>query len=1058
MRFPLVVSFFVCLAVIGVPLFGQAPSGNINGFVADPSNAAVSGAEIVAANDITGVQYTTKTSPEGIYVLPNLPPGPYRIQVSKIGFKTLIKNDVVLNVQDSLSINFTLLVGAFHEIVTVQSGAPLLNTESATVSTVVDRQFAENLPMNGRSFQTLISLTPGVVVVAPTPTDTGQFSVNGQRASANYWMVDGVSANIGVGTGSFGNGLGGTAGSFSALGGTNSLVSVDAMQEFRIQTSTFAPEFGRSPGAQISIVTRSGTNRIHGSAFDYLRNDLFDAENWFNGYSNKPPLPKAKERQNDFGGTFSGPVLKDKTFYFFSYEGLRLRLPQTALTDVPDLEARSNAIPAMRPYLNSFPQPNGMDLGSGTAAFNASFSNPAMLDAYSLRLDHKLRSAWSFFGRYDHSPSKFASRGGSGSGALNDLSTSRITTQTMTLAATWIVSPTLINDLRFNLSHVNAQGLSSLDNFGGAVPLAIPPYPAPYNNSDAQFDFYIYSLGQGSYLALGTQAANIQRQLNIIDGVSWQRGTHQIKFGIDLRRLAPRFAPFEYNQFAAFNDVPSSEAGSNASGSITSGRDVTILFHNISSYVQDSWRARPRLTITYGARWDTDFAPSSAEGPSIPAVSGYNLQNLSTLSIAPNGTAPFSTSYGNFAPRFGIAYAISEGAWQTVVRGGAGVFYDLASAETGNLLGLQFPPFGNYGPSFVDNFPFTASETASPPIPSTGSLSNVYAFNPKLKLPYTVQWSAAMEQSLGKDQAVSFSYVGAAGKRLLQTTEFRDPPANPQVDLAYFIDNTAHSDYDALQVQFRRRLSSGFQAIASYAWSHSLDDASASSSGLSSNLGLPGNFDNNWGNSDFDVRNAFTAGLTYQLPDVRRDRIKNAFVNGWSIENFILARSAPPVDIVDLKFYSADLDSGGHANIRPDLLPGEPVYLFAGDYPGGKKLNPAAFADPPANAATGEPIRQGDLRRNQLRSFGATQWDFAVHREFPLRDSVKLQFRAEMFNLLNHPNFGPPYQLFGVSTFGLSQQTLNQALSYGTVGSGGFSPLYQLGGPRSVQLALKLMF
>jgi len=361
MRFLRFVLFVIFITLNALTLFAQSPNGNINGQVSDPSTAAVVGAEVVAVNDATRVQYTTRTNSDGIYVLPNLPPGPYRVQISKIGFKTLIKPDIVLNVQDSLSLNFTLLVGAFHEVVTVRSGAPLVDTENASVSTVVDRQFAENLPMNGRSFQTLIMLTPGVVAVPSNALDTGQFSINGQRAASNYWMVDGVSANIGVGTGFGGNGLGGAAASFSALGGTNSLVSVDAMQEFRIQTSTFAPEFGRTPGGQVSIVTRSGANQFHGTAFDYLRNDIFDASDWFNGDMNSPPLPKAKDRQNDFGGTFSGPILQDKAFAFFSYEGLRLRLPQTLATGVPDLAARKNAVPAMQTYLNAFPVPNGFD-------------------------------------------------------------------------------------------------------------------------------------------------------------------------------------------------------------------------------------------------------------------------------------------------------------------------------------------------------------------------------------------------------------------------------------------------------------------------------------------------------------------------------------------------------------------------------------------------------------------------------------------------------------------------------------------------------------------------
>jgi hypothetical protein len=381
--------------------------------VFDPETKGVPGAQIVVISDVTGIRYETATNAEGIYNLSSLPPGVYRMQVSKPGFKTIVRPDIILNVQDAVSINFTLPIGAVSVTVTVEGGAPLINTQAATVSTVVDRQFAENLPLNGRSFQSLIYLTPGTVATTSTSSDSGQFSVNGQRPSSNYWMVDGVSANVGVGAATTpGNGFGGALGSTSALGGTNSLVSVDAMQEFRIQTSTFAPEFGRTPGAQISILTRSGTNLFHGTAFDYLRNDLFDASNWFNGFRNNPPLPKAEERQNDFGGTFSGPIVKDRSFFFFSYEGLLLRLPQTSITSVPDLGARQNAAPAMQPFLNAFPQPNGVDdLTTGIAQFNASYSNPGTLDAYSLRVDDRINGKWSLFGRYIFSPSNLRAAG-----------------------------------------------------------------------------------------------------------------------------------------------------------------------------------------------------------------------------------------------------------------------------------------------------------------------------------------------------------------------------------------------------------------------------------------------------------------------------------------------------------------------------------------------------------------------------------------------------------------------------------------------------------------------
>ena len=532
MRVILATLFLVVLLSSSYAL-AQSPNGSIRGIVLDPDTKSIPGAEIIVVNDLTGSKYVTATNAEGIYGVESLPPGPYHIQVSRVGFKAIIKPDIILIVQDALTINFTLPIGAASVVVTVEGGAPMINTTDAAVSTVVDRHFAENLPMNGRSFQTLIYLTPGVVAVSSSSFDNGQFSVNGQRASANYWMVDGVGANIGVGAPVFGNpanGFGGAAGSFSALGGTNSLVSVDAMEEFRIQTSTYAPEFGRTPGGQISIVTRSGTNQFHGTAFNYLRNDALDANNWFNG-SVVPTLPKPEERQNDFGGTVSGRILKDRTFFFFSYEGLRLRLPQTTLSHVPDLEARRNAVPAIQPYLNSFPlpTPNQADVGPGIAPLNDSYSNPATLDAYSLRVDHKLGNKLALFGRYNYSPSEFEDRGGTGFQALSVVVPSRIATQTATAGATWSISTVLTNDLRFNYSYVDAKSFNYLAGFQGAVPLTTLPFPDTFNSQNGQLDFCIFGLGLGSCLDVGENIHNVQRQNNVVDGLSWQKGFAQLE-------------------------------------------------------------------------------------------------------------------------------------------------------------------------------------------------------------------------------------------------------------------------------------------------------------------------------------------------------------------------------------------------------------------------------------------------------------------------------------------------------------------------------------------------
>ncbi len=1069
--------WFVCVAM------AQTETATVSGLITDETGGVVPGAEVKLQSVDRGTVATATTNDAGIYVFASVHPGQYQVTVHKPGFKQVDLLGMIVNVQDHIEQNFRLQIGSVAESVTVNANDMHLNTTDATVSTVVDRQFAENLPMNGRSFQTLIQLTPGVVLTQSTNYEAGQFSVNGQRASSNYWMVDGVSANIGTAAAATlipGNGFGGALGSFSAQGGTNSLVSVDALQEFRILTSTYAPEFGRTPGGQISIVTRSGTNQFHGTAFDYLRNDVFDANNWFNT-AVTPPLPKAEERQNDFGGTFGGPILKDKTFFFFSYEGLRLRLPQTTLSTVPDAgftpggttNSRQNATPAMQPYLNAFPLPNPSSpeiyapctpnvngcpssgqQATGAAHFNASYSDPATLDAYSIRVDHKVGRKLNVFGRYNYSPSENIQRDG-GNNSLSTLVSSRITTQTATTGATWSMSPVGTNDFRFNYSRVNADSLNRLDSFGGAVPFSTLPFPSPYNSQNAFLFFAVLGL-EKPLLFVGKNLGTLQQQSNIVDNLSLQKSSHTLKFGVDFRRLSPLYAPFAYAQQDYFLGVSRAESGNLLLHITRSARSATILFRNFGLFAQDTWRIVPRLTLTYGLRWDMDFAPSSLSGPSLLAVTGFNLNNLSNLALAPPGTPVFSTAYGNVAPRLGIAYQLNQNPeWQTVIRGGFGVFYDLASQQVGNGFQQSYP-FGASNLVFGGTFPLDPATAPPPPITAASLASGtLFSFDPNLKLPYTLEWNIAFEQALGKQQTISASYIGSVGRRLLQSPNINSP--NPNFSAAILVTNAGTSDYNALQLQFQRRLSHGLQALASYFWAHSIDTASAGSSGV------PGSFASaNRGSSDFDIRHAFSAGVTYDLPTPKINALTNVILRGWSLQNVIQARSAPPVDIF-YGFLPSHLSNGFLTAIRPDVVPGQTFYVFGSQYPGGKGFNPAAFAAPPTDPNTGVPLRQGNLGRNALRGFGATQWDFAVHRDFPIRESLKLQFRAEMFNVLNHPNFGPPIgdlqspQAVNPQ-FGQSVQMLGQSLNNGNLGGGALSPLYQIGGPRSIQLALKLFF
>jgi hypothetical protein len=1027
----------------------QSPYASIGGIVFDPDSKTISGAEIIVVNDGTRVQYETKTNNDGIYAVPNLPPGPYRVQVSKVGFKTIIKPDIILNVQDALSVNFTLPVGAASIVVTVPGGAPTINTQDASVSTVVDRELAENMPLNGRSFQTLIALTPGVVLTAATTSEQGQFSVNGQRADANYFSVDGVSANAGVG-GSYGHGLAqGAAGSLpglSALGGTNSLVSVDAMQEFRIQTSSFAPEYGRTPGGQVSIVTRSGTNSFHGTLFDYFRNDVLDANDWF---ANRHGLTKPKERQNDFGGVVGGPLVKDRAFFFFSYEGLRLQQPVTQETVVPDVASRQQAPTPIQPFLNGFPVPNGPEIGGGLAQFNGSYSNPSTLDAYSFRVDQTINSRFTLFGRWSYAPSQTIQRGPNvdGVAVLSNVMQTAFASQTLTVGLTAIASAAISNDLRANYTNVRASTENAQDNFGGAV---APPFTSllPPGLSSGSFGFLVFGVGE---LSTGKVVANEQRQFNVVDNWSVARSSHQLKFGVDYRWLAPFSSPEYYQQLPIFSGMAG--PGGVLSGvpletNVYGSRESALLSQNVSLYGQDIWKASERLSLTYGLRWDVN-PPLRSKNSSTSLYTIVGLNDPATMTLAPAGTPLYRTAYGNVAPRFGAVYqATRKLNWETVIRGGLGAFYDLGSG----FLGYATAGYPFFAVNSVQNSPYPLDATEAVAPSGSTPKNGMYVAIPDLKTPRTYQWNVAVQQALGASQSVSATYVGALGRDLLRQDSLESP--NASFGYVGITGNTATSDYHALQVKFQRRLSKGLQALVSYSFSHSIDIASTDSGAFNtpSSINSP-NIDR--GDSDFDVRHLFTGAAVYDVPSPR-SRTAHAILGHWSLDSLIFVRSATPVNILGQYVFVG----GRSFQARPDVLPGVPLVLYGPQYPGGKAFNDTVNPNHPGCSGPFCPAnadQQGNLGRNVLRGFGAWQADVAVHRQFQLNARAGLQIRAECFNLLNHPNFGNPDSTIGDPLFGQSTRMLAPSLGAGG-SAGGFNPLYQTGGPRSLQLALKLSF
>jgi hypothetical protein len=1027
-------------ALLAAPLLAQ--NAELSGLIQDPSHRAVAQAKVAVQSLETGVTRAVLSNQQGEYSVPALIPGAYDVTVEAVGFKVIHQTGMVVEVGQRARLDFTLPVGSKSEVVAVRGSAPLLNSADGSVSTVVDNRFVENLPLNGRSFSSLIDLTPGVVLTPSNQYEQGQFSVNGQRPDANYFMVDGVSANLGTaGNGSnLGQGGAGQLPAVSAFGGTSNLVSLDALEEFQIQTSTFAPEYGRTPGAQISVVTKSGTNAFHGTAFEYFRNDKLDANDWF---ANANALARPALRQNDVGGVLGGPIRKDKLFFIGSYEGVRVRQPEVANTYVPSLATRENAPAAVQPLLDAFPLPNGPNLGNGTAGFSGGYSNPSTLDAPSVRIDYLLAPRITIFGRYSDAPSSLAQR------AVNafeysDVANTKYRTQTATVGSTQTLTPQLTNEVRFNYSRSAAHTFFTLDDFGGATP---PPasalFPPGYSQQNAALLFLGDTNPYGLKFLTGELGNNLTQQINVTDNLSRVVGAHQMKFGVDYRRLNPQTEYTPYESQAIFLSLANVLANTMREAAVVSRTaDTQLAFANWSLFAQDTWKATRSLTVTYGLRWEYNSAPTSPNGTLPFTVTG--VDDVATMTLAPQGTPLWKAQKDDFAPRLGIAWQVLP---NLVVRAGAGIFYDLGYSAVAD--GTSAFPYGQEKLLFGIPFPLSAAQAAPPPFTTSPPVSYLAVVNPNHVLPRTYEWNAAVEKSLGQSDVVTVTYLGAAGRKLMRQDLYIAPNPNftGEFDL---MSNDADSTYQALQAQFRHRFVHGVQALLSYTWAHAIDDDSSDAYFAN----VPPDeapLSQERGSSDYDIRQTFSGAVSYNIPPPGSGISKRVFGN-WSVDSVVYARTALPVNVVTGTdpFPAGAAETGAYGAFRPKLVPGMPLWINDPDVASGREINAAAFSTPSG-------LVQGDLGRNALRGFGATQVDLTLRRQFKLREGLSLQARADFFNIFNHPNFGNPINYLTSPQFGQSTQMLASSLGAGGSG-GGLNPLYQIGGPRSVQFAMKFLF
>ncbi len=1040
--------FLICLWCSQTTLHAQNTS--LAGVIRDESNAVLAKASVNLVNDETGQGWTTVSDADGLFSFVELPPGHYRLVTTAQGFQPQTLENIQLLVGGKSDLNITMHIGNTQEVVKVEASALEINSTDAAVSAAIDEKVVRSMPLNGRSFQSLLTLIPGVTVQVSSQGAgiSGDMSVNGQRTESNYYTVDGVSATTGLAIGTqgvgYGASFGGGVANTSTLGTTQNIVSVDALQEFRANTSTYSAEYGRGSGGQFSFLTKSGTNKWHGLAYDYFRNGDMDANNWFNNHT-VPETPRQPERQNDFGGTFSGPIRLgslyngvDHSFFFFAYEGLRLASPYAAASyTVPDLTTRASAIAQEQPFLNAFPVPNGASLGDGLAYFTGGYTAISSLDSYSIRFDHSLNSKLQLFARYGFVRSS-SGNNDSAHGNLAVIYNYGNTTQPITVGATSTLTPHLINEFRANYTKSDASQTTQFTTYGGAT---IPDMANVVPGWSRNFTFTFkpsYDLGDAINL---NPAWATQHQVNLVDSLSWTKGKHEFKFGVDWRRLITiESTPDreEYGTFANTSQLVSDMPNSNFNIRRSLAPWIEPIYYNFSAYAQDEYKVTPRLNLSLGIRWDVNPAPHDADGNN--PYTTNQITNLQTLAVAPKNTPLWNTSWDNFAPRVGFAYRLFLGSRLTVVRGGFGVFYG-----TGNERGsLGYNDVGWKNSVFYTNqlYPATTAQlNIAAPNTNTPYQYQVVGFDRNLLAPATYEWNLAIEQSISPNQTFSVTGVGAAGRNL--TAERYYSPisvgntafSNAYVNF-YAINNSSTSDYDALQLMYRDDLSHGLHAIGAYVWSHSFDD-------VSNNFLV---YVQERASSDYDIRQSLQAAVTYDAPLVSLPSIASALVNHWGLDLRQTIVTASPVDI--LTSSSVQVGTGQEVSFHPNIVPGQPFYL-SGSYPGGRRINSAAFS----KATSGGVSVEGNLPRNYLRGFGSENTDLALRREFPINEQVGLTFRAEAFNIFNHPQFGAIYTTYPgtATTFGLAYNTRNIQL-------GSLNPLYQTGGPRSLQVALRLHF
>lgn len=1072
----------ILFSVAGTCCFAQLAT--IQGEIRDPSNAVVPGANLRITNLKTGVSQSTTSNQSGYYSVPGLIPGSYTVEAADKGFQTAIYKDLTLEVNQTARVDFTLQPGIVTQTINVSGEPTALNTETSTVGQVISNQTVVQLPLNGRNYLQLAQLTAGVT--PPTGMRNSaedSFAALGQQVYQTNILLDGIDNA--------------TRAAGGELGYQMQAVkpSVDAVEQFQVATDNVSAEYGGRMGATVIVETKSGANQLHGSLYEFLRNGDLDATSFFSVGQPKPPF-----HQNQFGGTVGGPIIKNKLFYFGSIESLRIDAGTTNISLVPtDAEKAgnyagrptifdpattaavgsgdtrtpfpNNIIPASRfdpvsaKVIALYPEPN-----LNNPANNYYFSSPqtSVQNEYDGRGDYNVTESERFFVRYSHrdftelEPGNLPLPAAGGKWETVDLHANNITGN---LDST--LSPTATNELRIGYSRVNSLlGVPDTVDYNSQLGIkGLPPGLGAANDTGLTL------FSPSNYAQVGTQNywpnTNNFGIYQINDTFSKVLGTHVMKFGVQLMReynyrLASRFARGNMNFNGSFTEDPNNRGttgdpmadfllGEASGGTLGNPQGEAMLMHNYAAFFQDDWRVTPKLTLNLGVRWDRFGPPSYHHIPAADYLFQYGSPNYSVVYPTSMSDCGCIENNLNFSPRLGVAYQATP---NTVIRAGFGTYYGEPSVadqdgaryfiEPPTWSEISFPTDRLFQPALIVSQGFPAGLF---PVTTLQPNSSVQTALPSKANQYTIEWFFDVQRQLPGNIVVTASYMGEGARHIAWTQNLNTPLTPgpgvlqsrrpwPFFSSINYYPAGADMNYNGLALKAEKRYSNGLVFIASYTWSHDIDDGNGLSlNDDTSSIRDPYNLALDRGNAAYDLRQAFVTSFNYDLPFGKGKHWLNRggpvewVLGGWQLGGILTLQTGPYFT----PQLSVDLANMGTTNF--------PNAIANPNLPSGQRsihdwFNLAAFTLP-------QQYTFGNAGRNVIEGPPLHNMDLKIGKVFPIHERLHLDFRAEMFNFTNTPNFATP----GI---GSGPATINSP-NEGTITS-------TVGNPRQIQFALKLIF